>query len=220
MVVRRPGWLLCREVWSEIPMCVKRTAYLSLMLLILSFLVPLGGCWAVLSELPAAGPWSSPHCGGERKPRQGAGLLQKILFGESLRGSEDLMLLLYAMFWDIQRKKEGFIIKANKLYIHSHRKTSMAHKWGGCVSPCFCASVCGGTSGGPIYRRGFWGNLRGEGLVLGGVFVIGPGDQVEHKWSLKKYLIASVSGYFHWLWLIIFLLPGYSTGAPGEGIWG
>lgn len=149
MVVRRPGWLLCREVWSEIPMCVKRTAYLSLMLLILSFLVPLGGCWAVLSELPAAGPWSSPHCGGERKPRQGAGLLQEILFGESLRGSEGLMLLLYAMFWDIQRKKEGFIIKANKLYIHSHRKTSMAHKWGGCVSPCFCASVCGGTSGGP-----------------------------------------------------------------------
>ena len=28
------------------------------------------------------------------------------------------------------------------------------------------------------YRRGFGGNLRGEGLVLGGVFVIGPGDQV------------------------------------------
>lgn len=28
------------------------------------------------------------------------------------------------------------------------------------------------------YRRGFRGNLRGEGLVLGGVFVIGPGDQV------------------------------------------
>ncbi|CAL8391003.1 unnamed protein product [Arctogadus glacialis] len=26
-------------------------------------------------------------------------------------------------------------------------------------------------------RRGFMGNLRGEGLVLGGVFVIGPGDQ-------------------------------------------
>uniref|UniRef100_A0A3B4FI57 Peroxiredoxin-like 2A n=1 Tax=Pundamilia nyererei TaxID=303518 RepID=A0A3B4FI57_9CICH len=34
------------------------------------------------------------------------------------------------------------------------------------------------------YRRGFWGNLRGEGLVLGGVFVIGPGDQgilLEHR---------------------------------------
>lgn len=28
------------------------------------------------------------------------------------------------------------------------------------------------------YRRGFGGNLRGEGFVLGGVFVIGPGDQV------------------------------------------
>uniref|UniRef100_A0A671YSZ4 Peroxiredoxin-like 2A n=1 Tax=Sparus aurata TaxID=8175 RepID=A0A671YSZ4_SPAAU len=34
------------------------------------------------------------------------------------------------------------------------------------------------------YRRGFGGNLRGEGLVLGGVFVIGPGDQgilLEHR---------------------------------------
>uniref|UniRef100_A0A8D2ZJF9 Peroxiredoxin-like 2A n=1 Tax=Scophthalmus maximus TaxID=52904 RepID=A0A8D2ZJF9_SCOMX len=33
------------------------------------------------------------------------------------------------------------------------------------------------------YRRGFRGNLRGEGLVLGGVFVIGPRDQgilLEH----------------------------------------
>ncbi|CAL8361132.1 unnamed protein product [Boreogadus saida] len=33
-------------------------------------------------------------------------------------------------------------------------------------------------------RRGFMGNLRGEGLVLGGVFVIGPGDQgvlLEHR---------------------------------------
>ncbi|CAK6953218.1 unnamed protein product [Scomber scombrus] len=34
------------------------------------------------------------------------------------------------------------------------------------------------------YRRGFRGNLKGEGLVLGGVFVIGPGDQgilLEHR---------------------------------------
>uniref|UniRef100_A0A4W6CFA4 Peroxiredoxin-like 2A n=1 Tax=Lates calcarifer TaxID=8187 RepID=A0A4W6CFA4_LATCA len=34
------------------------------------------------------------------------------------------------------------------------------------------------------YRRGFRGNLRGEGLVLGGVFVIGPGNQgilLEHR---------------------------------------
>ena len=28
-------------------------------------------------------------------------------------------------------------------------------------------------------RRGFMGNLKGEGSVLGGVFVIGPGDQVQ-----------------------------------------
>ncbi|KAK7901774.1 hypothetical protein WMY93_018543 [Mugilogobius chulae] len=34
------------------------------------------------------------------------------------------------------------------------------------------------------YRRGFRGNLRGEGLILGGVFVIGPGNQgilLEHR---------------------------------------
>ncbi|KAM3606123.1 uncharacterized protein V6R79_011019 [Siganus canaliculatus] len=34
------------------------------------------------------------------------------------------------------------------------------------------------------YRKGFGGNLRGEGLVLGGVFVIGPRDQgilLEHR---------------------------------------
>uniref|UniRef100_A0A8D0A6Y6 Peroxiredoxin-like 2A n=1 Tax=Sander lucioperca TaxID=283035 RepID=A0A8D0A6Y6_SANLU len=34
------------------------------------------------------------------------------------------------------------------------------------------------------YRKGFGGNIRGEGLVLGGVFVIGPGDQgilLEHR---------------------------------------
>ncbi|TMS04245.1 Redox-regulatory protein FAM213A [Larimichthys crocea] len=34
------------------------------------------------------------------------------------------------------------------------------------------------------YRKGFRGNFRGEGFVLGGVFVIGPGDQgilLEHR---------------------------------------
>ncbi|CAF98685.1 unnamed protein product [Tetraodon nigroviridis] len=34
------------------------------------------------------------------------------------------------------------------------------------------------------YRRGFRGNLKGEGLVLGGVFVIGPGQQgilLDHR---------------------------------------
>uniref|UniRef100_A0A7N6B6S0 Peroxiredoxin-like 2A n=1 Tax=Anabas testudineus TaxID=64144 RepID=A0A7N6B6S0_ANATE len=34
------------------------------------------------------------------------------------------------------------------------------------------------------HRKGFRGNLRGEGLVLGGVFVIGPGDEgilLEHR---------------------------------------
>lgn len=34
------------------------------------------------------------------------------------------------------------------------------------------------------FRRGFRGNIKGEGLILGGVFVIGPGDQgilLEHR---------------------------------------
>uniref|UniRef100_A0A3P8UX66 Peroxiredoxin-like 2A n=1 Tax=Cynoglossus semilaevis TaxID=244447 RepID=A0A3P8UX66_CYNSE len=34
------------------------------------------------------------------------------------------------------------------------------------------------------YRRGYRGNMKGEGLVLGGVFVIGPGEQgvrLEHR---------------------------------------
>lgn len=29
------------------------------------------------------------------------------------------------------------------------------------------------------WRSGHQGNMNGEGFILGGVFVIGPGDQVE-----------------------------------------
>lgn len=43
------------------------------------------------------------------------------------------------------------------------------------------------------YRRGFRGNLRGDGLVLGGVFVIGPGDQVGRNLH-NKYFLTSVRG--------------------------
>lgn len=37
------------------------------------------------------------------------------------------------------------------------------------------------------YRRGFRGNLRGEGLVLGGVFVIGPGQQVRTNLNITFF---------------------------------
>lgn len=30
------------------------------------------------------------------------------------------------------------------------------------------------------WRAGYQGNMNGEGFILGGVFVIGPGDQVEY----------------------------------------
>lgn len=48
------------------------------------------------------------------------------------------------------------------------------------------------------HRKGFRGNLRGEGLVLGGVFVIGPGDQVGSNFQ-NKYFLTSVPGCFHGL---------------------
>lgn len=93
MVVRRPGWLLCREVWNHTPICVlvMRTQYCECTVE-LSFMrlcppVCVGSCWAVLSQVPAAGPWCSSFCRGERKPWQGAGLLQEVLLWESLRGS-------------------------------------------------------------------------------------------------------------------------------------
>lgn len=35
------------------------------------------------------------------------------------------------------------------------------------------------------WRSGHQGNMNGEGFILGGVFVIGPGDQVEQIWSTR-----------------------------------
>ncbi len=34
------------------------------------------------------------------------------------------------------------------------------------------------------YQSGFWGNVRGEGFVLGAVYVIGPGQQVSELMRL------------------------------------
>uniref|UniRef100_A0A671QFQ9 Peroxiredoxin-like 2A n=1 Tax=Sinocyclocheilus anshuiensis TaxID=1608454 RepID=A0A671QFQ9_9TELE len=39
-------------------------------------------------------------------------------------------------------------------------------------------------SGWRAYQSGFWGNVRGEGFVLGALYVIGPGQQgvlLEHR---------------------------------------
>lgn len=79
------------------------------------------------------------------------------------------------------KKKEGFIIKANKLLLYSLSQKNFYGpqvRWM-CLSMFLRIGVWRNIW--RAYRRGFWGNLRGEGLVLGGVFVIGPGDQVEHK---------------------------------------
>lgn len=46
------------------------------------------------------------------------------------------------------------------------------------------------------WRSGYQGNMNGEGFILGGVFVIGPGDQVEQiwwtRWQRRSQLLLSV----------------------------
>lgn len=51
-----------------------------------------GGCWALLSQVPAARSWSSSVCCGQREPWQRTRLLQEILLWESVCGSEGLFL--------------------------------------------------------------------------------------------------------------------------------
>lgn len=64
------------------------------------------------------------------------------------------------------------------------------------------------------YRRGFRGNLRGEGLVLGGVFVIGPGQQVCTNLNITLFYSYKSKAYYYYYFTVITFLLGYSTGAP------
>lgn len=70
----------------------------------LPVLPSLGGRWAVLSEVPAAGPWSPSICRGEGKHWQGAGRLQEVLLWEGLPRSEGLLLcrILSYVVWSYQ----------------------------------------------------------------------------------------------------------------------
>lgn len=68
----------------------------------------LGGCRAVLSQVPAAGPWSSAICCGQRKPWQGAGLFKEVLHWEGLCGSEGFKT---RDFIDTQGRMWGYPIK-------------------------------------------------------------------------------------------------------------
>lgn len=63
------------------------------------------------------------------------------------------------------------------------------------------------------YRRGFRGNLRGEGFVLGGVFVIGPGQQVRTNLNIT-FFYSHKSKVYLFIFLLVSFLLGHSTGAP------
>lgn len=61
-----------------------------------------GGCWALLSQVPAAGSWGSSVCRGQREHRQRTGLLQEILRWEGVRGSEGLFLTCITWNMDLE----------------------------------------------------------------------------------------------------------------------
>lgn len=48
------------------------------------------------------------------------------------------------------------------------------------------------------WRSGYQGNMNGEGFILGGVFVIGPGEQVASLLD-TSVLTASAQLYFNFL---------------------
>lgn len=86
-------WMIIvqRGMKSHACVCISNDNFHSCYLM-LSVLPSLGGCWALLSEVPAAGHRGPSVCCGQRKPWQGAGLLQKVLLWEGVCGSEGLLL--------------------------------------------------------------------------------------------------------------------------------
>lgn len=197
MVVRRPGWLLCREVENHVCVCIsyKNSAvpwllYVQSCYLILVALPSLGGCWALLSEVPAAGHWGPSVCCGQRKPWQGAGLLQEVLLWEGLCGSEGLLFqaappthsLCEGIKWNVD-----YCIIWDTAFISSSQKNFYGpqERW---MFLSMFLRIGVWRNLWRAYRRGFRGNIRGEGLVLGGVFVIGPGDQVGSTLQNKTFL--------------------------------
>lgn len=69
------------------------------------------------------------------------------------------------------------------------------------------------------WRSGHQGNMNGEGFILGGVFVIGPGDQVEQiRWTLA--LSTSLAAFTHrFVSKRLLVFAGDSAGTPREGVW-
>lgn len=165
--------------------------------MILAVLPSLGGCWAFLSEVPAAGHWGPSFCCGQRKHWQGAGQLQEVLLREGLRGSEGLLFQAapptHGLYEGIKWNVDECIIWDTAFIPSSQKKFYGPQERWMFLSMFLRIGVWRNLW--RAYRRGFRGNLRGEGFVLGGVFVIGPGDQVGST-PQNKTLLKCVPGHF------------------------
>ncbi|KAM7385572.1 hypothetical protein PAMP_001651 [Pampus punctatissimus] len=97
---------------------------------------------------------------------------------------QDLEVPLFAVVKQNIGKELDFFKKyfAGRVYVDQQRNFYGPQKRWMCLSMFVRVGVWKNIW--RAYRRGFRGNLTGEGLVLGGVFVIGPGDQgilLEHR---------------------------------------
>lgn len=146
MVVRRPGWLLCREVCSCCG-CI---------------ITVMRGCTHVCC-LPfphwrrrLSSPLSSPSC---RTLKFLCSLWSKRTLAKNWTASRNSSLgrctwIRRSVFTCIVQKLDlGEILKLFLLYIS---EVFMGLKRGGCASPCSCVLVYGGTFGGPT------GGVSGE----------------------------------------------------------
>lgn len=84
-----------------------------------------GGCWALLSQVPAAGSWSSSVCCGQREPWQRTGLLQEILLWEGVCGSEGLFLHLSYDIWTLKKVQFFNTINLEK-FLWTSRETDVS----------------------------------------------------------------------------------------------
>lgn len=63
------------------------------------------------------------------------------------------------------------------------------------------------------WKSGYQGNMNGEGFILGGVFVIGAGEQVA-------YYTHDLDRFFVFIYMMCMLwFAGGSPGTPRERIW-
>lgn len=115
----------------------------------------------------------------------------------------------------------GFKLSSDHLMSYScnpHREISTALKRGGCFSPCSCVLASGGASGGPTagalgetseVKDSSWAESLSLGLEIRWALT----NRVKKFWHLDLHLVVLKGS-------CVFFPPGYSAGAPWEGVWG